>query len=93
MEGDRFNREGTRVHPWPIHADVWQKPTQHCKAVSLQLKQSVHESHGDFAEMQILTQQVQRNPGFCLSSLLPGDTDALVHRPHFVQAGSTVSEA
>ena len=59
---ERFNREGTCVHPWLIHADVWQKPTQRCKALSLQLKQSVHESYGDFAEMQILTQQVQKEP-------------------------------
>ena len=29
-----------RIHVclWPIHADVWQKPPQHCKVVILQLK-------------------------------------------------------
>ena len=21
---------GTHVYPWPIHADVWQKPSQYC---------------------------------------------------------------
>ena len=26
------------VYQWPIHVDVWQKPTQHCKAIILQLK-------------------------------------------------------
>ena len=30
--------EGTHVHPWLIHVNVWQKTLQHCKAISLQLK-------------------------------------------------------
>ena len=29
---------GTHVHPWLIHVDVWQKPLQYCKVISLQLK-------------------------------------------------------
>ena len=29
-------REGAYVYLWPIHVDVWQKPTQYCKAVILQ---------------------------------------------------------
>ena len=29
---------GTHVHPWLIHVNVWQKPLQHCKVISLQLK-------------------------------------------------------
>ena len=29
---------GTRVHPWWIHVDVWQKPIQYCKVIGLQLK-------------------------------------------------------
>ena len=28
---------GTSVSLWLIHVDVWQKPTQHCKALILQL--------------------------------------------------------
>ena len=28
---------GTHVHPWLIHVNVWQKPPQYCKAISLQL--------------------------------------------------------
>ena len=28
---------GTYVNPWPIHANVWQKPLQYCKVISLQL--------------------------------------------------------
>ena len=30
---------GTHVHPWVIRVDVWQKPPQYCKVISLQLKQ------------------------------------------------------
>ena len=37
-KGGRFKREGTFVYLWSIHADVWQKPTQCCKAIILQLE-------------------------------------------------------
>ena len=26
------------VHPWLIHVNVWQKPLQYCKVISLHLK-------------------------------------------------------
>ena len=29
---------GAHVNPWPIHVNVWQKPLQYCKVISLQLK-------------------------------------------------------
>ena len=29
---------GTHVHPWLIHVNVWQKPPQYYKVISLQLK-------------------------------------------------------
>ena len=29
---------GTYVHSWLIHVNVWQKPPQYCKVISLQLK-------------------------------------------------------
>ena len=36
---ERCKRNGTYVYPSGlIHAEVWQKPTQHCKAIILQLK-------------------------------------------------------
>ena len=35
--GREVKREGTSVYLWLIHGDVWQKPTQHCKAIILQL--------------------------------------------------------
>ena len=28
---------GTHVNPWLIHGNVWQKPLQYCKIISLQL--------------------------------------------------------
>ena len=31
-------KDGTYVYLWLIHADVWQKPTQYCKVIILQLK-------------------------------------------------------
>jgi len=36
--GGKFNREGTYVYLWPIHVDVWRKPTKYSKAITLQLK-------------------------------------------------------
>ena len=33
-----WDGEGTHVYPWLIHVDVWQKPTQFCKSIILQLK-------------------------------------------------------
>ena len=36
--GGKFKEEGTYVYLWLIHVDVWQKPTQYCKAIILQLK-------------------------------------------------------
>ena len=29
---------GTLIHSWLIHLNVWQKPPQYCKIISLQLK-------------------------------------------------------
>ena len=37
-EGGRPKREVMYVYLWMIHAIVWQKPTQHCKAIIRQLK-------------------------------------------------------
>ena len=35
--GMGFKREGIYVYPWPVHGDVWQKASQYCKAIILQL--------------------------------------------------------
>ena len=34
---ERGSRWGTHVNPWLIHVNVWQKPLQYCKVISLQL--------------------------------------------------------
>ena len=36
--GERFKKERMYVQLWLIHSAVWLKPTQHCKAIILQLK-------------------------------------------------------
>ena len=36
--GGRFKREGIYVHLWLTHVGIWQKTTQYCKAITLQLK-------------------------------------------------------
>ena len=36
--GRRLKRKRTYVHLWLIHVDIWQKSTQFCKAIILQLK-------------------------------------------------------
>ena len=36
--GVKEEREGPHVYLWPIHVDVWQKPSQYGKAIILQLK-------------------------------------------------------
>ena len=39
IEGEgRIKRKGTYVYLWLIHVHIWQKPTQNCKAIILQLK-------------------------------------------------------
>ena len=35
--GGRGDRDGEHVNPWLIHVNVWQKPLQYCKIISLQL--------------------------------------------------------
>ena len=38
--GGRGVQDGEHMwnHPWLIHVNVWQKPPQYCKVISLQLK-------------------------------------------------------
>ena len=44
--GGRFKREGTYVYLWLIHVEVWQKTTEFCKAIILQLtKQNKQTTH------------------------------------------------
>ena len=36
-QAERGSGWGIHVNPWLIHVDVWQKPLQYCKVISLQL--------------------------------------------------------
>ena len=56
--GERFKREGTSVYLWLIHVDVWQKPTQYCKAIILQLKiNKKKRDHSKSADPQSLSDE------------------------------------
>ena len=44
---------GTHVHPWLIHVNVWQKPPQYCKVISLQLKKK-KKKHNTTANISTL---------------------------------------
>ena len=35
--GRKFKRERIFVYLWLIHVDTWEKPTQYCKTIILQL--------------------------------------------------------
>ena len=35
---EEVSGRGTHVNPWLTHVNVWQKPLQYCKTISLQLK-------------------------------------------------------
>ena len=39
-DGEGGSGWGTHVHPWLIHVNIWQKPLQYCKVISLQLKKN-----------------------------------------------------
>ena len=49
--GGMFKGEGTYVYLWPIHVDVWQKPTQYCKATKLRLKINLKKEEGEILEV------------------------------------------
>ena len=36
--GGKLKREETHEYLWLTRVDIWQQPTQHCEAISLQLK-------------------------------------------------------
>ena len=40
--------EGTDVYLWLIHVVAQQEPTQHCKAISLQLKIKIFKRPGEY---------------------------------------------
>ena len=49
--GERFKWKGKYVYLLLIHVDVWQKPTQYCKATILQLKINFKKSEWEILEV------------------------------------------
>ena len=50
MGGEReVQGGGTSVYLWLIRVDVWQKPTQHCKAIILQLSINLEKIQTPYA--------------------------------------------
>ena len=62
----RFKREKTRVYLQLIHVDVWQKSTQHCKAVVLWLK--IIEAGEAHCFANLPREPVIVNPPYCSGS-------------------------
>ena len=69
--GRRFNRKGTCVHLWMIHVDVWQKPSQYCKAIILQLEKKKKKTMPYFSLIPVKTRILG------LNSFLIGEKHAL----------------
>ena len=68
--GGRFKREGPCVCLWLIRVDVWQKPTQFCEAIILQLRISKEQWHSQQAGESRFTPEVQLPPSLQPSSPL-----------------------
>ena len=45
---------GTHVNPWLIHVNIWQKPLQYCKVISLQLIKINEKKKEEEEEPEIL---------------------------------------
>ena len=64
--GGRPHREGIYVYLELIHADAWQKPAQHCKAIILQCKKrqgwglSLAWHTADIEEMVVVISQKEK---------------------------------
>ena len=51
-DGRKIQREGTWVYLWLILADVWQKTTKFCKAITFQLKKKITETFLFWTDVQ-----------------------------------------
>ena len=58
--GGKFKEEGTYVYLWLIHVDVWQKPTQYCKAIILQLKINKLKKKRSRVRSSVMTKQREK---------------------------------
>ena len=61
--GGRWERGsgwGTHVNPWLIHVNVWQKPLQYCKGISLQLIK-INEKKKTCLENEVIEEEGREN--------------------------------
>ena len=61
--GGKFKKEGTCIHLWLIHVDVWQKPTQYCKVIILQLKIQKRRGEGEQRVWECITRKERKRKG------------------------------
>ena len=64
--GGRLKRQGIYVYLWLIHIVLWQKPTQHCRAIIFQLKVNFfflisEEESKDMQPQENLLNQIYQN--------------------------------
>ena len=77
-----FKREGKYVYIWLVHADVWQKTTQYCKAIVLQLK----INHFLQKEVETIKLVVQRSM-FHIKMLPMGKRKKKLTGPNLLKSG------
>ena len=64
---------GQHVHPWLTHVNVWQKPLQYCKVISLQLNNLFTKKVGKKPKQTFLqrdTQMAKKHMERCSTSLI-----------------------
>ena len=44
-DGRAVQDGGTHVYPWPIHVDVWQKPSQYCNYHPIKINKLKNKIH------------------------------------------------
>ena len=66
---------GTHVNPWLIHVNVWQKPLQYCKVISLQLIKINEKKKELTKESQVSPILLYQERVECFSEQFVGDPE------------------
>ena len=72
---------GTHVNPWLIHVNVWQKPLQYCKVISLQLI----KINGKKKRIHLPIQGTQVWPPVWEDSICHGAANNWTHKPQLLK--------
>ena len=64
---------GTHANPWLIHVNVWQKPLQYCKVISLQLIK-INEKKKEREDLLFASKGLKRKMGTA-NLPVPGGSD------------------